>query len=99
MIRIARFCCQPSAARKRSRRIRPSTPVQILENTLRQVAHAAMALCDATMMAGVQLSDKLEALLLAACLRIAAANEGGPAPSPAVVEELIDFPGASCAIL
>ncbi len=55
-----------------------------------------MALCDATMMAGVQLSDKLEALLLAACLRIAAANEGGPAPSPAVVEELIDFPGASC---
>ena len=56
-----------------------------------------MALCDATMMAGVQLSDKLEALLLAACLRIAAANEGGPAPSPAVVEDLIDFPGACCA--
>ena len=54
-----------------------------------------MALCDATMMAGVQLSEKLEALLLAACLRIAAANEGGPVPTPPTVEELIDFPGAS----
>ena len=61
----------------------------------RQVAHAAMALCDATVMAGVQLSEKLEALLLAACLRIAAANEGGPVPAPAAVEELIDFPGLS----
>jgi hypothetical protein len=54
-----------------------------------------MALCDATMMAGVQLSEKLEALLLAACLRIAAANEGGLVPTPPTVEELIEFPGTS----
>ena len=94
----AAFCCrQPSVAGTCSTYPPLTLLCQKKSTRLRQVAHAAMALCDATMMAGVQLSDKLEALLLAACLRIAAANEGGPAPSPAVVEELIDFPGAFCA--
>ena len=52
-----------------------------------------MALCDATIMAGVQLTENLEALLLAACLRIAARNEGGYTPDHAVIAELANFPG------
>lgn len=58
-----------------------------------QVAHAAMALCDATMMAGVALTEKLEVLLLAACLRIAASNEGGVVLEATTVAALVDFPG------
>ena len=53
-----------------------------------------MALCDATMMAGVQLTEKLETLLLAACLRIAASNEGSYTPERDMVAQLVHFPGA-----
>lgn len=52
-----------------------------------------MALCDATMMAGVALPEKLKVLLLAACLRIAASNEGGVVLEAATVADLVDFPG------
>lgn len=54
-----------------------------------------MALCDATMMAGVALTEKLEVLLLAACLRIAASNEGGVVLEATTVAVLVDFPGTS----
>lgn len=47
-----------------------------------QVAHAAVALMDATVAAGGRPSDALEGLFIAACLRIAAASEGGRVPSP-----------------
>ena len=53
-----------------------------------------MALCDATMMAGVQLTEKLETLLLAACLRTAAVNEGSYTPDRDTIAELVNFPGA-----
>ena len=53
-----------------------------------------MALCDATMMAGVQLTEKLETLLLATCLRIAAVNEGSAIPDHDTIAGLVNFPGA-----
>jgi hypothetical protein len=60
-----------------------------------QVAHAAVALMDATVAAGGRPSDALEGLFIAACLRIAAANEGGYVPSPDEAAVLFGSNGAS----
>lgn len=59
-----------------------------------QVAHAAVALMDATVAAGGRPSDALEGLFIAACLRIAAANEGGYVPTPDEAAVLFGSNGA-----
>ena len=61
---------------------------------LLQVAHAAVALMDATVAAGGRPSDALEGLFIAACLRIAAANEGGYVPTPDEAAVLFGSNGA-----
>jgi hypothetical protein len=61
---------------------------------LLQVAHAAVALMDATVAAGGRPSDALEGLFIAACLRIAAANEGGYVPTPDEAAVLFGSSGA-----
>lgn len=55
-----------------------------------------MALMDATVAAGGRPSDALEGLFIAACLRIAAANEGGHVPSPEEAAGLFGSNGAHC---
>lgn len=53
-----------------------------------------MALMDATVAAGGRPSDALEGLFIAACLRIAAANEGGYVPTPEEAAALFGSNGA-----
>ncbi len=59
-----------------------------------QVAHAAVALMDATVTAGGRPSTMLEGLFIAACLRIASANEGGYVASPDEAAALFGSNGA-----
>jgi hypothetical protein len=59
-----------------------------------QVAHAAVALMDATMMGGVHMTDKFETLFIVACLRIAASNEGSYVPTPEALDDMADYPGS-----
>jgi len=64
-----------------------------------QVAHVAAALMDATVAAGGQPADALEGVFIAACLRIAAANDGVFVPSADQVATLFGSTGAAVELM
>lgn len=58
-----------------------------------ETAHTALALMDRCVMSGIHLADHLQALLVCACLRVAAVQESSFVPAPLAVQALTHIPG------
>ena len=58
-----------------------------------ETAHTALALMDRCAMSGIHLADHLQALLVCACLRVAAVQESSFVPAPLAVQALTHIPG------
>lgn len=58
-----------------------------------ETAHTALALMDRCVMSGIHLNEHLQALLVCACLRVAAVQESSFVPAPLAVQALTHIPG------